>query len=122
MKASQQQNHHMIERLTEELDADIQRLTHDEAIGVIRALVSGEWIDVDVVRLAMRVQRRALQGDLPMTDETIDLNFLAKQQHRILSELAEMRIEFRSTATNLRDDISVLTEMVLREFAKLEKT
>ncbi len=48
-----------------------------------------------------------------MTND-VDLSFLAKQQSRILSELAEMRIESRSTATNLRDDISVLTAMVLR--------
>lgn len=47
-----------------------------------------------------------------MTD--VDLNFLAKQQDRILSELAEMRIESRSTAASLRDDMSVLTAMVLR--------
>jgi hypothetical protein len=48
----------MIEQLTPELDADIQKLTHDEAIGVIRALVSGEWVDPNVIRLGMRVQRR----------------------------------------------------------------
>lgn len=48
-----------------------------------------------------------------MTDD-VDLSFLAKQQSRILNELAEMRIESRSMAANLRDDISVLTAMVLR--------
>jgi hypothetical protein len=48
--------------LTPELDAEVQTLTHDEAIGVIRCLLEGEWLSPETVRLAMRVQRRALDG------------------------------------------------------------
>jgi hypothetical protein len=50
-----------MDQLTQELDAEIQDLSHDEAIGVIRALVHGEWLKADVVRMAMRVQKRALR-------------------------------------------------------------
>lgn len=44
--------------LTPDLDLEVQNLSHDEAIGVIRSLLEGGWISADTIRLAMRVQRR----------------------------------------------------------------
>ena len=52
------------DELSPDLDADIQRLSLDEAIGVIRSLVGGGWVSPDAVRLSMRVQSRALRYPL----------------------------------------------------------
>ena len=45
-----------------------------------------------------------------MVDEPITLEFLARQQQRLLEEMASMREEMAS----FRDDMQVLTAMVLR--------
>lgn len=45
---------------------------------------------------------------------TVDLGFLAQQQTHILAELAEMRLQFHTDTMAVRDDLSVLTAMVLR--------
>ncbi len=50
----------MQSKLSFELDEEINALSHDAAIGCLRAMIHGGWIDADVVRMAMRVQRRAL--------------------------------------------------------------
>ena len=51
------------ENLTPAFDHEINALTHEQAIGVIRTLVFGEWIEPNAVRLAMRVQIRAVPND-----------------------------------------------------------
>lgn len=43
-------------------------------------------------------------------DSTVDLNFLAQQNRRILDEMAELRGDMAS----FRDDLHVLTAMVIR--------
>jgi hypothetical protein len=50
------------DQLSPELDATIQTLTHEEALGVIRALAYGGWIHGDAIRLAIRVQKRATES------------------------------------------------------------
>jgi hypothetical protein len=45
-----------------------------------------------------------------MSDEPITLEFLARQQHRLLDEMGSMRDEMGT----MRDDMQVLTAMVLR--------
>jgi hypothetical protein len=49
-----------------------------------------------------------------MANPEIDLAFLAGQQTRILHELAEMRLEHRKAREEARDDIAVLTTMLVR--------
>lgn len=50
------------DELSDELDADILALTHDEAIGCIRSLVSGGWVSAAAITLTMRTQRSALSA------------------------------------------------------------
>jgi chromosome segregation ATPase len=45
-----------------------------------------------------------------MTDEPITLEFLARQQQRLLEEMSSMRDEMGT----MRDDMQVLTAMVMR--------
>lgn len=48
------------DELAPEFDADILSLTHEEAVGCLRALVGGGWVSAAAMNLTMRVQRRAL--------------------------------------------------------------
>ena len=47
-----------------------------------------------------------------MTDENIDLRFLAEQSKRILNELAEMRSELRGSVSELRSELKGFREDV----------
>jgi hypothetical protein len=50
--------------------------------------------------------------------ETITLEFLAAQQQRVLDELGSVRVEMAAQRTEfvtIRDDITVLTAIVMRQ-------
>lgn len=44
----------------------------------------------------------------------VDLSFITRQQEAILQEMAAMRVEHRAAITGVRDDIGVLTAMMVR--------
>jgi hypothetical protein len=53
-----------------------------------------------------------------MSEEKVTLEFLAEQQRRLLDEMAAMRLEaagHRTEFVNIRDSITVLTAIAMRQ-------
>ncbi len=65
---------------------------------------------LDTERISTLVSAPKTYNILAMADEPITLEFLARQQQRLLDEMGSMRGEMGS----VRDDMQVLTAMVLR--------
>jgi hypothetical protein len=68
---------------------------------------------VDEIQVKIAGPTFSLRGRRSRMAE-VSFEFLQHQQEKILLELATMRLEHRSTAISLRDDVAVLTSMVQR--------
>jgi hypothetical protein len=92
--------------LTPELDQEINTLTHDQAIGVIRSIAGGGWLTPNVLRLHMRVQQHdADEVELMSEEHHVEPMLQFFEYAHLPAHLQSMSMMFSSLAHELVDNL-----------------